>query len=159
VPRYSNSFDSIATPSFSRTIQTSRLGDLPLSRIGSFFSNLTFVAPCFPSRLLAELPALPKGLLTPNRRGKVDQHVLRRIKRAVKKSGVPTVKLHRFRDTFIPNKLRDGVDVRTVQRWAGHEDVNVTMGYAAWLDGQSKAAGDAANREGTHYRKTGTQSG
>jgi hypothetical protein len=56
---------------------------------------------------------------------------------------VPKVKLHRFRDTFITNKLRDGVDVRTVQRWAGPEDVNVTMGYAAWLDGQSKAAGAA----------------
>ncbi len=107
--------------------------------------------------LLAELLALPKGLLFPNKRGKVDQHMLRRIKRAVKKSGVPKVKLHRFRDTFVTNKLRDGVDVRTVQRWAGHEDVNVTMGYAAWLDGQSKAARDAANREDTRYRKTGTQ--
>jgi integrase len=108
--------------------------------------------------LLAELLALPKGLLFPNRRGKVDQHMLRRIKRAAKKSGVPRVKLHRFRDTFITNKLRDGVDIRTVQRWAGHEDVNVTMGYAAWLDGQSKAARDAANREDVRYRKTGTQS-
>ena len=107
--------------------------------------------------LLAELLALPKGLLFPNRCGKVDQHMLRRIQRAVKKSGVPRVKLHRFRDTFITNKLRDSVDVRTVQRWAGHEDVNVTMGYAAWLDGQSKAARDAANREDTRYRKTGTQ--
>ncbi len=107
--------------------------------------------------LLAELLALPKGLLFRNRRDKVDQHLLRRIKRAVKKSEVPRVKLHRFRDTFITNKLRDGVDVRTVQRWAGHEDVNVTMGYAAWLDGQSKAARDAANREDTRYCKTGTQ--
>lgn len=70
---------------------------------------------------------------------------------------MPKVKLHRFRDTFITNKLRDGVDVRTVQRWAGHEDVNVTMGYAAWLDSQSKAARDAANREDTRYRRTGTQ--
>jgi integrase len=49
------------------------------------------------------------------------------------------------------------VDVRTVQKWAGHDDVNVTMGYVAWLDGQSKAARDAANREDTRYRKTGTQ--
>jgi integrase len=73
----------------------------------------------------------------------------------VKDSGVPKVKLHRYRDTFITNKLRDKIDVRTVQRKAGHEDVNVTMGYAAWLDGQSKAARDAANREDTRY-KTGT---
>ncbi|MHB8485213.1 MAG: tyrosine-type recombinase/integrase [Candidatus Acidiferrales bacterium] len=79
--------------------------------------------------------------------------------RETKQSGAPKVKLHRFRDTFITNKLRDGVDVRTVQRWAGHEDVNVTMGYTAWLDGQSKAARDAANREDERYvaSKTGTK--
>ena len=107
--------------------------------------------------LLAELLALPKGLLFPNEDGNPDVHFLDKLKRKVKNSGVAHVKLHRFRDTFITNKLRDGVDVRTVQRWAGHEDVNVTMGYAAWLDGQSKAARDAANREDTRYRKTGTQ--
>ena len=107
--------------------------------------------------LLAELLALPKGLLFPNEDGNPDVHLLDKLKRTVKNSGVAHVKLHRFRDTFITNKLRDGVDVRTVQRWAGHEDVNVTMGYAAWLDGQSKAARDAANREDTRYRKTGTQ--
>lgn len=105
--------------------------------------------------LLKELLALPKGLLFPNENGKVDGHLLRKLQIAVKDSGVPKVKLHRFRDTFITNKLRDKIDVRTVQRWAGHEDVNVTMGYAAWLDGQSKAARDAANREDTRY-KTGT---
>jgi site-specific recombinase XerD len=107
--------------------------------------------------LLAELLALPKGLLFLNEDGKPDVHFLDKLKRKVKNSGVAHVKLHRFRDTFITNKLRDGVDIRTVQRWAGHEDVNVTMGYAAWLDGQSKAARDAANREDTRYRKTGTQ--
>jgi integrase len=116
--------------------------------------------------LLAELLALPKGkplqgcdstLLFPNGDGNVNGHLLRKVQRGVKGSGVAHVKLHRFRDTFITNKLRDGVDIRTVQRWAGHEDVNVTMGYAAWLDGQSKAARDAANREDVRYRKTGTQ--
>jgi site-specific recombinase XerD len=101
--------------------------------------------------LLAELLALPKGLLFPNEDGKPDVHFLDKLKRKVKHSGVT------HRDTFITNKLRDGVDIRTVQRWAGHEDVNVTMGYAAWLDGQSKAARDAANREDVRYRKTGTQ--
>jgi integrase len=105
--------------------------------------------------LLAELLALPKGLLFPNEDGNPDVHFLDKLKREAKNSGVSKVKLHRFRDTFITNKLRDGVDIRTVQRWAGHEDVNVTMGYAAWLDAQSEAARDAANREDTRY-KTGT---
>jgi integrase len=107
--------------------------------------------------LLEELLALGKGLLFPNADGKVDGHFLRKVKRAVKKSGVANVKLHRFRDTFITNKLHDHEDIRTVQKWAGHDDVNVTMSYSAWLDSQSKAARDSANREDTRYRKTGTQ--
>ena len=107
--------------------------------------------------LLAELLALPKGLLFPNEDGNPDVHFLDKLKRTVKNSSVAHVKLHRFRDTFITNKLRDGVDIRTVQRWAGHDDINVTMSYAAWLDAQSKAARDSANREDTRYRKTGTE--
>jgi hypothetical protein len=46
----------------------------------------------------------------------VDGHLLRKLQIAVKDSGVPKVKLHRYRDTFITNKLRDKIDVRTVQR-------------------------------------------
>lgn len=104
---------------------------------------------------LLAVTASPKGLLFPNQHGRVDGHLLRKIHRGVKGSGVPKVKLHKFRDTFVTNKLRDGVDVRTVQKWAGHDDINVTMGYVAWLDEQSKPARDAANREDTRYR-TGT---
>jgi integrase len=106
--------------------------------------------------LLKELLALGKGLLFPNADGRVDGHFLRKVKRAVKKSGVANVKLHRLRDTFITNKLRDHEDIRTVQKWAGHDDVNVTMSYSAWLDSQSEAARNAANREDTRY-KTDTQ--
>jgi integrase len=74
---------------------------------------------------LLELLAQRKGLLFPNDEGKIDGHLLRKLKNAAKKSGVPKIKLRRFRDTFITNKLREGVDVRTVQqRWAGHEGVS-----------------------------------
>ncbi len=102
-----------------------------------------------------ELLALGEGLLFPNEDGKVDGHLLRKLQKAVKGSGLPKVKLHRFRDTYITNKLRDGIDIVTVAKWAGHDDINVTRSYAAWLDSQSKAARDAANREDTRY-KTGT---
>jgi integrase len=105
--------------------------------------------------LLKELLALPKGLLFPDKHGRVDDHLLRTVQVGAKNSGVLKIKLHKFRDTFITNKIRDGVDIRTVQKWAGHEDVNETMRYSAWLDGQSKGARDAANREDTRY-KTGT---
>lgn len=99
-----------------------------------------------------ELLALGKGPLFPGKHGKVEQHMLREIQRAVKGSGVRKVKMHRFRDTFAVNKLRDGVDVRTLQRWLGHETVEQVMEYCAWLDSQSEAARRHANREDVRYK-------
>ena len=78
--------------------------------------------------------------------------MLREIQSAVKESGVRKVKMHRFRDTFAVNKLRDGVDVRTLQRWLGHETVEQVMEYCAWLDSQSEAARRHANREDIRYQ-------
>jgi integrase len=106
--------------------------------------------------LFAELKERGKGLLFPNDQGMVDGHLLRKIKDEVGDC-VPGIKLHRWRDTYITNKLRDQIDIVTVATWAGHDDINVTRSYAAWLDSQSKAARDSANREETRYLKTGTQ--
>jgi integrase/recombinase XerD len=106
--------------------------------------------------LFAELKERGKGLLFPNDQGKVDGHLLRKIKDEVGDCA-QGVKLHRWRDTYITNKLRDQIDIVTVATWAGHDDINVTRSYAAWLDSQGKAARDAANREDIRYRKTGTQ--
>jgi integrase/recombinase XerD len=102
--------------------------------------------------LVEELLALGKGLLFPGKHGKVEQHMLREIQRAVKGSGVPKVKMHRFRDTFAVNKLRDGVDVRTLQRWLGHETVEQVMEYCAWLDSNSEEARRHANKEDIRYQ-------
>src|SRR5271156_517715 len=102
--------------------------------------------------LVEELLALGKGLLFPGKHGKVEQHMLRESQRAVEASGVRKVKMHRFRDTFAVNKLRDGVDVRTLQRWLGHETVEQVMEYCAWLDSQSEAARGHANREDIRYQ-------
>ena len=38
-----------------------------------------------------------------------------------------------------------------LQRWAGHKDINVTMGYTAWLAAESSAARLAADREDSRY--------
>jgi len=102
-------------------------------------------------RLLAELLARPGERPFAADNGRVDGHLLRQIKKVAKKAGVSNAKLHRFRDTFITNKIRDGEDIRTVQKWAGHTDVNVTMGYAAWLEAESKRARESANREDNRY--------
>ena len=111
--------------------------------------------------LVEELLALGKGLFFPGTHANVEQHMLREIKRAVKGSGVRKVKMHRFRDTFAVNKLRDGVDVRTLQRWLGHETIEQVMEYCAWLDSQSEAARSHANREDIRYHEAAvaTQSG
>ena len=37
--------------------------------------------------------------------------------------------LHKFRATFATNALRKGVDLRTVQKWLGHSDMESTMRY------------------------------
>ena len=102
--------------------------------------------------LMAELLALGEGLLFPDKHGHVEQHMLREIQKAVKDAGVQKVKMHRFRDTFAVNKLRDGVDVRTLQRWLGHETLEQVMEYCAWLDSLSEAARRHANREDIRYR-------
>jgi integrase len=102
--------------------------------------------------MVAELLALGKRPLFPDKHGKVESHMLREIQSAVKASGVRKVKMHRFRDTFAVNKLRDGVDVRTLQRWLGHETVEQVMEYCAWLDSQSEAVRRHANKEDTRYQ-------
>jgi integrase len=106
--------------------------------------------------LFAELKEQGKGLLFPNDEGKVNGHLLRKIKNEVGDC-VHGIKLHRWRDTYITNKLRNGIDIVTVATWAGHDDINVTRSYAALLDSQGKAARDAANREDTRYLNTGAQ--
>ena len=37
--------------------------------------------------------------------------------------------LHRFRATFCTWHLRSGTDLRTVQNWMGHKDIESTMRY------------------------------
>lgn len=37
--------------------------------------------------------------------------------------------LHKLRRTFITAMLRNGFDLRTVQSWAGHRDIQSTMRY------------------------------
>ena len=50
-------------------------------------------------------------------------------RRAVQAGYDPDVHPHQFRHTFATNHLRDGVDIRTVQNWLGHRDIQSTMVY------------------------------
>jgi integrase len=85
--------------------------------------------------LLADLAKIKtgEGLVFPSPRdGKVDGKLLAKLGSVAKKAGVAAPKLHRFRDTFITNKIRDGVDIRTVQKWAGHKDIRRGWLRTAW---------------------------
>jgi len=47
---------------------------------------------------------------------------LRMFKELGTLAGVSNVKRHRFRDTYITDKVREGVDLPTIRKWVGHED-------------------------------------
>ena len=102
-------------------------------------------------RLFAAFAARQKGLLFPNSLGGPDQHLLRRIKIAVEHTGVKRVKLHRYRDTAITNWIRDGLDIRTVQKRAGHSNIQQTAEYCAWVSGHDAVARAQANKEDNRY--------
>ena len=49
--------------------------------------------------------------------------------RAAKLAGLPGVNCHVFRKTFATRCLEAGINVRTVQRWLGHQSLAVTQKY------------------------------
>ena len=48
--------------------------------------------------------------------------------------------LHKFRHTFATEHLRHGVDIRTVQQWMGHRDIQSTMVYLRGLESKDAHA-------------------
>jgi integrase len=48
--------------------------------------------------------------------------------------------LHRFRRTYITNLLRKGIDLSTVQAYAGHKDLNSTLRYLRPASGEEARA-------------------
>jgi integrase/recombinase XerD len=53
------------------------------------------------------------------------------LKGIVRRAGLPEENfwLHKFRSTFATHSLHSGIDVRTVQSWLGHSDIESTMRY------------------------------
>jgi integrase len=108
-------------------------------------------------RLKETRNALPAQLLFPNKRGNPnsenDTIVKRVADRAKLNCGQCVTKhgnrcaqgpychhffLHKFRHTFATEHLRHGVDIRTLQTWLGHRDIQSTMVYLKGV--QSKDA-------------------
>ncbi len=51
--------------------------------------------------------------------------------------------LHKFRHTFATQHLRDGIDIRTLQHWLGHSDMESTIVYLKGI--QAKDAIERVN--------------
>jgi integrase len=90
-----------------------------------------------PDVLLAELLEAKKSaastLIFPSANGKVEGHMLRRLKATAKRGGLNPADawLHKFRSSFITGHINNGIPLPTVSRWAGHENLSTTQRYAA----------------------------
>lgn len=102
-----------------------------------------------PDSLVRDLKARSKGtgLVFPAPRGGVDKHYLRIIEELGEKSGVRNVGLHRFRDTWVTDMIQGGVDLLTLRKWVGHENLETLKLYAEALKAKDQRARDAANRQ------------
>jgi integrase len=88
-----------------------------------------------------------EGLVFPAPRGGVDHHYLRTMQKLGERAGVPNVGLHRFKDSFITDMVRDGVNLLTLRKWVGHENLETLKLYAEALRAKDQLARDAANRQ------------
>jgi integrase/recombinase XerD len=99
----------------------------------------------FLAELVASKPAKakPADLVFPTASGKPDTHILRSLKRLVQRAELNCGLcdscvarnecerwwLHKFRATFATTCLQNGLDLKTVQSWLGHSDLQSTMRY------------------------------
>lgn len=79
-------------------------------------------------------------LVFPAPRGGVEFHFLRILQDLGDKAGVTGVKCHRFRDTYITDKVQEGVDLLTLRKWVGHENLETLKLYSEALRAKDQRA-------------------
>jgi integrase/recombinase XerD len=103
-------------------------------------------------------------LIFPGPGGKVDSHIIRKLKRLALQAGLncgecrsrygercatrPICKeweLHRFRRTFATMHSAAGVKIDTIARWLGHADLQTTLAYLAADDDRSEHTRNQVN--------------
>jgi hypothetical protein len=125
--------------------------------------------------LLADFELKGAGLLFPNAKtGRPEKHFLRIIERLAGLAQVQgtTAKLnrgdeevkdnwiHRFRDTYITNRVGEAQDMRelhTVIAHIGHSNFETLRAYTALVDMKSQRTRDVANKIGQYGTKPGPQ--
>ena len=95
--------------------------------------------------LQEHVKTLKGTLLFPHlKNGKPDGHLLRRLKAVAKRGNLQAAygrwTLHVFRHSFCTMHLQNGVPIRTLMRWAGHEDLATTQKYVDYLNAHDAEA-------------------
>lgn len=88
------------------------------------------------------------ALLFPNPEGGVENHFLRQCKAIAERAGIKDHKkwtLHRWRKTGATRHHEDGVSVRKIQAWLGHESLAVTLEYLGVEDAADEYSQEQVN--------------
>ena len=98
-----------------------------------------------PEELAERLTKLPRTSewVFPNKNGKRQTHLLRRLKEIAESAKVQNATLHKFRHTYATRLLESGCDIVTVQKLMGHSDIETTQQY---LDPDETLKRKAVNR-------------
>lgn len=88
-----------------------------------------------------------RDLLFPNGIGGVEKHYLRRCLKIAKRAGlnVEEFDLHRWRKTGATRHHENGVSVRKIQAWLGHESLEVTLDYLGVVDAADEISQEQVN--------------
>lgn len=74
-------------------------------------------------------------------------YVSRRFKKAAAEFGRPDITLHKLRHTCASLLISNGWDIKKVQHWMGHEDIQTTLDiYAHYVKQSNNQEGDDVNR-------------
>lgn len=88
-----------------------------------------------------------RDLLFPNGIGGVEYHFLRRCEKIAKRAGLDSedFDLHRWRKTGATRHHEEGVSVRKIQAWLGHESLEVTLDYLGVDDAADEISQEQVN--------------
>jgi len=106
-----------------------------------------------PSTFMAALREFCQGkhpgeLLFPNTKGRPEGHFLRKCESIAKRAGFENwqdFELHRFRKTGATRHHENGVSVRKIQSWLGHESLDVTLAYLGVEDAADEYSQEQVN--------------
>ena len=90
----------------------------------------------------------PRDLLFPNGIGGIETHFYRICRKIAKRAGLPSWKefdLHRWRKTGATRHHENGVSVRKIQAWLGHETLEVTLEYLGVADAADESSQEQVN--------------